>query len=76
MTASAAGTFLGAHGGSPIAQAASLAGLFVLAALPSCFLWLAFGAAVQHILHSRRRLRIFNIVMGALLALSIVLIVR
>jgi threonine/homoserine/homoserine lactone efflux protein len=50
--------------------------LFVLVALPSCFLWLAFGAAVQHVLHSLRRLRIFNIAMGVLLALSIVLIVR
>ena len=76
VTASAAGTFLSADAGSPIVQAASLAGLFVLAALPSCFLWLAFGAAVQHLLHSRRRLRIFNVAMGALLALSIVLIVR
>ena len=57
-------------------QTASLGGLFVLAALPSCFLWLAFGAAVQHVLQGRRRLRIFNIAMGALLALSIVLIVR
>jgi len=76
VTASAAGTFLSAEAGSPIVQAASLAGLFVLAALPSCFLWLAFGAAVQHVLHSRRRLRIFNIAMGALLALSIALIVR
>jgi len=57
-------------------QAASLGGLFVLAALPSCFIWLAFGAAAQRVLHSRRRLRIFNITMGALLALSIVLIVR
>jgi threonine/homoserine/homoserine lactone efflux protein len=76
VTASAAGTFLSAEAGSPIAQAASLAGLFVLAALPSGFLWLAFGAAVQHVLHSGRRLRIFNIAMGALLALSIMLIVR
>jgi hypothetical protein len=76
VTASAAGTFLSAEAGSPIVQAASLAGLFVLAALPSCFLWLAFGAAVQHVLHSRSRLRVFNIAMGALLALSIVLIVR
>ena len=76
VTASAAGTFLSAEAGSPIVQAASLGGLFVLAALPSCFLWLAFGAALQRILHSRRRLRIFNIAMGALLALSIVLIVR
>jgi threonine/homoserine/homoserine lactone efflux protein len=76
VTASAAGTFLSAEAGSPIVQAAFLGGLFVLAALPSCFLWLAIGAAVQHVLHSRRRLRIFNIAMGTLLALSIVLIVR
>lgn len=76
VTASAAGTFLSTEAGSPMAQAASLAGLFVLAALPSCFLWLAFGAAVQHVLHTPRRLRIFNVAMGALLALSIVLIVR
>ncbi len=76
VSASAAGTFLSTDAGRPIVQAAALGGLFVLAALPSCFLWLAFGAAVQHVLHSRRRLRLFNIVMGALLALSIALIVR
>jgi threonine/homoserine/homoserine lactone efflux protein len=73
VSASAAGTFLSAEAGSPIVQSASLGGLFVLAALPSCFLWLAFGAAVQRVLHSRRRLRTFNIAMGALLALSIAL---
>jgi threonine/homoserine/homoserine lactone efflux protein len=38
--------------------------------------WLAFGASVQHLLHSDRRQRAFNIVMGALLALSIGLILR
>jgi threonine/homoserine/homoserine lactone efflux protein len=76
VTASAAGTFLSPEASSPIVQAASLAGLFSLAALPSGFLWLAFGAAVQRVLHSRRRRRVFNIVMGALLALSIILIVR
>ncbi len=76
VTASAAGTFLSASGGSPIVQAASLAGLFVLAALPSCFVWLAFGAVVQRLLHSPRRRRIFDVAMGALLALSVVLIVR
>jgi threonine/homoserine/homoserine lactone efflux protein len=76
VSASAAGTFLSAEAGSPLLQAASLGALFVLAALPSCFLWLAFGAAVQHVLHSRRRLRIFNILMGAFLALSIALVVR
>ena len=76
VTASAAGSFLRADAGDPVAQAAWLGALFVLAALPSCFVWLAFGAAVQHVLHDRRRLRIFNIAMGLLLALSIVLIVR
>jgi threonine/homoserine/homoserine lactone efflux protein len=54
----------------------SLASLFVLVALPSGFVWLAFGAAVQHVLQSRRRLRIFNLAMAGLLALSILLIVR
>jgi threonine/homoserine/homoserine lactone efflux protein len=76
VSASAAGTFLSAGAGSPILQAAALGGLFILAALPSGFLWLAFGAAVQQVLHERRRLRIFNILMAALLALSIGLIVR
>lgn len=76
LIAAAAGTFLSAKAGSAVVQAASLGGLFVLAALPSCLLWLAFGAAVPRVLHSRRGLRIFNIIMGALLALSIVLIVR
>jgi threonine/homoserine/homoserine lactone efflux protein len=38
-------------------------------------LWLAFGATAQRFLHHPRRLRIFNVAMGALLALSIVLIV-
>jgi threonine/homoserine/homoserine lactone efflux protein len=76
VSASAAGTFLGGGAGSPILQAAALGGLFLLAALPACFIWLAFGAAMQHVLHGHRRLRIFNVVMGALLALSIGLIVR
>ena len=76
VSASAAGTFLSAAAGSPVVQAVSLSALFVLAALPSGFLWLAFGAAVQHLLHSPRRLRVFNVAMGALLALSIAFIVR
>jgi len=76
VSASAAATFLSAEAGSPVAQAALLGGLFFLAALPGCFVWLAFGAAVQHVLRSPRRLRVFNVLMGTLLALSIVLIVR
>jgi len=46
VSASAAATFLSADAGNPVVQAASLGGLFFLAALPSCFVWLAFGAAV------------------------------
>ena len=76
VTVSAAATFLNADAGNPFLHAVFLSGLFVLAALPSCFLWLAFGATIQRVLHSQRRLRVFNVAMGALLALSIVLIVR
>ncbi len=76
VTVSAAGTFLNAEAGSSLLQAVFLSGLFVVAALPSCFLWLAFGATIQRILHSQRKLRVFNVAMGALLALSIVLILR
>jgi threonine/homoserine/homoserine lactone efflux protein len=76
VTASAASTFLRTEAGSPIVQAASLSALFVMAALPSGFVWLAFGAAVQRLLRSPRRMRVFNIAMGVLLALSIVLIIR
>lgn len=75
VSTSAAGTFLSAEAGSAVAQSALLGGLFVLAALPGCFVWLAFGATLQRILTSPRRLRVFNVTMGALLALSIVLIV-
>jgi threonine/homoserine/homoserine lactone efflux protein len=74
VSASAAGTFL-TSGAGPIVQAACLGSIFVLAALASGFVWLAFGATIQHVLHGRG-LRIFNIAMGLLLALSIALIVR
>ncbi len=76
IVSAAAGTFLNTQTGSAVAQATSLAGLFVLAALPSCFPWLAFGAGVRRVLNDPRRQRIFNITMGTLLALSIVLVVR
>ena len=76
VAASAAGTFLRADAGGPVGQAAALGGLFVLAALPSGFVWLAFGAAVQRVLDTDRRRRLFNVTMGALLALSIIVLVR
>jgi len=75
VSASAAGTYLHASGGAIFVQAASFGLLFVLAALPSCFVWLAFGAGVQQLLHGERAARIFNIAMGALLAGSVVLFI-
>jgi len=42
----------------------------MLAALPSCLPWLAFGAAFQRFLRSPRAWRIFNAAMAALLAAS------
>jgi threonine/homoserine/homoserine lactone efflux protein len=76
VSASAAATFLHAEAGSSLVQAASLGAVFFLAALPSCFLWLAFGATVKRVLKSRRRRRAFNVAMGAALALSVLLIAR
>jgi len=74
VTASAAGAFLHSGAGIAILQSHFLWGLFFLVALPSCFVWLAFGATAQRLLHTTRRLRAFNITMGILLALSIGLI--
>ena len=73
---SAAATFVDQSGGTVHLQAALLALIFVLAALPCCFVWLAFGAVVQHALRSERARRTFNVVMGTLLAASVALFIR
>jgi hypothetical protein len=46
VCASAAGTHLQAGSGA-LVQAAAFGGLFVVASLPCCFVWLAFGAAAR-----------------------------
>jgi threonine/homoserine/homoserine lactone efflux protein len=76
VCASAAGTYLGAGSGSAFTQALAFGALFVLASLPCCFVWLAFGATAQRLLRSDRARRTFNVTMGLLLAASVVLIVR
>jgi threonine/homoserine/homoserine lactone efflux protein len=76
VCASAAATFLDQGAGNALGQSAALALTFVLAALPSCFPWLAFGAALQRVLRSERAARVFNVAMGALLAASVILFVR
>jgi threonine/homoserine/homoserine lactone efflux protein len=75
VSASAAGTYLHAATGNVFVQALSFGVLFILAALPSCFVWLAFGAGVQRLLHGERAARIFNVAMGALLAGSVILFI-
>jgi threonine/homoserine/homoserine lactone efflux protein len=75
ISVAAVATFLGRHSGGALAQAAILAILFALVALPSCFPWLAFGAALQHVLQAPRSRRVFNGAMGALLAGSAILLV-
>jgi threonine/homoserine/homoserine lactone efflux protein len=75
VSASAVGTFLRAEAGSALVQSLSFGLLFVVAALPSCFVWLAFGAGLQRFLHTARAVRLFNVAMGALLAGSVLLFI-
>jgi threonine/homoserine/homoserine lactone efflux protein len=75
VCASAAATFLHEGAGSALGQSATLGLVFFLACLPSCFPWLAFGAALQRVLRSERAFRLFNVAMGALLAASVILFV-
>ncbi|HEY7031458.1 MAG TPA: LysE family translocator [Thermomicrobiales bacterium] len=71
VAASAVGTYLHAGAASAFVESAYFGVLFVLAALPSCFVWLAFGASVQRVLRTERAARAFNVAMGTVLAGSI-----
>ncbi len=71
----AVGTYFQAHAGNAFGQSISLSLLFIVAALPSCFVWLAAGASVQRLLRTERASRLFNVTMGALLGGSIILVI-
>lgn len=75
VCASAAGTYLDAASGGALAQASALGAMFLLASLPCCFVWLAFGATAQRFLRTERAWRTFNVAMGLLLAASVIRIV-
>ena len=75
VCAGAIGTYLQADAGTAFGQSVALALLFIAAALPSCFVWLAAGAGVQRFLRTERAARIFNVTMGALLGGSILLFI-
>lgn len=76
VCASAAATFLDRTSGDALGQSLALAVTFIVAALPSCFPWLAAGAALQRLLRSERAARAFNVGMGLLLAASVIAFVR
>jgi len=71
VSTSAVGTYFQADGGTVLMQSVSIGALFVAAALPSGFVWLATGVGLQRMLVSPRRLRIFNIATGSILASSV-----
>jgi threonine/homoserine/homoserine lactone efflux protein len=73
VSTSAAGAYLHADGGA-LLQALVFAALFVAAALPSGFLWLAFGATLQRYLRDAGTARIVNAAMAAGLAASVAMI--
>ena len=75
VCAAAVGTYFQARAGTAVGQSVCLALLFIVAALPSCFVWLAAGASVQRFLRTERASRIVNVTMGALLGGSILLFI-
>jgi threonine/homoserine/homoserine lactone efflux protein len=75
VCAGAVGAYFQAEAGSAFGRAVTLALLFILAALPSCFVWLAAGAGMQGLLYTERAARVFNMTTGTLLAGSILLFV-
>ena len=73
VTTGAVGTYFPGGAEGALVQALVLAGLFVVAALPSGLVWLAFGATMQRFLSTPTAARAFNVAMALLLAASIVL---
>ncbi len=71
---SAAASYGAMTEGSVMVRAAVLAGVFALAASPSCAIWLIFGAALSRRLSEARWARPFNRLMGVLLATSVLMI--
>ncbi|MEU8343400.1 LysE family translocator [Spirillospora sp. NPDC048832] len=74
ISVAANATFADELGGA-LSRSLVLTGLFLLAALPSCLPWLAFGAALQHLLRTPRTWLVYRSAMAALLVASIALFV-
>ncbi|MGF1660462.1 MAG: LysE family translocator [Rubrimonas sp.] len=68
MAVSAGAAFV--SGAAPLREAAICAGVFALSGLGSAHAWAGFGAALRRFLSEDRRLRVFNLTMGLLIAAS------
>ena len=73
VSVSAVSAYVHPKVGNILWQAVILGLLFMVAALPSCFVWLAFGASLQRWLRTERTTRIFNVSMGILLVGAVLL---
>ncbi len=69
MTVGAATLYL--QGVEPVLKAAIGAGVFLVSGLASSHVWAAFGAVLRRLLRTQRRLRAFNVAMGALVIGSV-----
>jgi threonine/homoserine/homoserine lactone efflux protein len=76
VCAAAVGAYSRAETANALGWSVTLALLFILAALPSCLVWLAAGAGMQRFLRTGQAFRIFNVAMALLLAGSILLFIR
>ena len=61
-----------AAGGIVLVQVVAIAVIFLIATLPCLAFWTMTGVGAARLLRTRRQMRVFNIVMAALLAASLV----
>jgi threonine/homoserine/homoserine lactone efflux protein len=62
--------------GHTLADTATVTAVIALINVPVMFLWAGFGAALRESLQHQSRIRAFNIVMGLLLAASVLALLR
>lgn len=59
-------------GREPLVEALTAASAYVIAGLTSAHGWAAFGSSIQRLLSTESRMRVFNIAMGAMVAVCVV----
>jgi threonine/homoserine/homoserine lactone efflux protein len=71
--AGAIGTYFNPGSSSVALEAAYLAALFLVCCIPSLLTWLLLGSSLQTFLKNEPAARTFNLVMGSLLAASVMM---